>query len=123
MVISSKFGEVPCLTLAEYEAQLKSSLFASPGNEIWCYRQEGQDFPCLSILVKDTKAVVNYFSEDNGQMFASLGDLSQEGLACFENGKYEVAAYQVIQPQSALECALHFFRSPEKPSCIQWEEL
>ncbi|QUH20586.1 hypothetical protein [Alkaliphilus sp. B6464] len=30
---------------------------------------------------------------------------------------------QVIPSMAALECALQFFHSQERPSCIEWEEL
>ena len=123
MFISSNIGNVRCLTFAEYEAHIKKCISNIPGNEIWCYCNEEQNFPCLAILVKDMQAVVNYFSEDNNQMFASKGDMFKDGTIDFENGQYEVAAYQVIPETVALECALQFFYSQEKPSYIQWEEL
>lgn len=80
-------------------------------------------FRASPLLVKDMQAVVNYFSENNSQMFASKGDMSKDGAVDFENGQYEVAAYQVIPTTAASECALQFFYSQEKPSCIQWEKL
>ena len=67
--------------------------------------------------------MVNYFSEGNKEMYASIGDLSKDGEAVFENGKYHIAEYQVIPIEKALECALLFWDSQEKPNNIQWEEL
>ena len=124
MFVSSHKGTALCVTFLEYRKYMEESIHYNSGNEIWCSSHEGpEDFPCLAILVKGDEAVVNYFSENNAEMFASLGDTTKDGIAQFQNGQYEVMAYQVISSLSALECALQFFHSQEKPSCIEWEEL
>ena len=68
--------------------------------------------------------MVNYFGDEDGNdMFASLGDISQDGTHKFLDGQYEVAAYQKISKESALQAALQFFEKQERPDCIEWEEL
>lgn len=124
MFISSNLGTIQCTAFSDYERNFKECLHHLPSNEIWCSRNGGSDdYPCLSILVKGEDAVVNYFSENNAEMFVSVGDLSREGSVGFEGGQYEIAAYQVIPLNSALECALQFFYSQKKPSCMEWDEL
>lgn len=122
MFVSSNLGTIQCITISEYEERIKKCIKYNPGNEIWCSCTEDPDYyPRLAILVRGEDAVVNYFSDD--EMFASVGDLSKDGEVEFENSQYEVAAHQVIPSMAALECALQFFHSQERPSCIEWEEL
>lgn len=124
MFISSNLGTVQCINFSEYEEHINECIKHDPGNEIWCScNNSTEDYPCLSILVKGGKAAINYFSENNAAMFSSVGDLSKDGTVKFEGGQYEAAAYQIVPLMSALECALQFFHSQEKPSCIEWEEL
>lgn len=67
--------------------------------------------------------MVNYFAEEGGEMAASLGDKAAEGSAESGGGRYKIAACQIISSASAAECTLAFFRSQERPDCIEWEEL
>lgn len=124
MVITCNNGDIQCDSYDEYEKHLKEAILNTPGNEIWCSCNGGSDdYPCIAILTKDTSAVVNYFSEQNGGIYASIGDMSKNGTAEFENGQYSAAEYQIIPADMALECALQFYHSQKRPSCIKWEEL
>lgn len=124
MFVSSNLGTIQCITFSEYKEHITKCIKHNPGNEIWCSHHKGpEDYPCLSILVKGEDAVINYFSDNNTEMFTSLGDILNNNIVKFENGQYEVAAYQVISLPSALECSLQFFHSQERPLCIKWEEL
>ena len=98
------------LDYEEYEQQIRQILYAGQDNEI---------------LVKGRQAVVNYFSEDNEEIFASIGDLGWEDDFRWQIGgnDYSVAGYQILSIEKALQCASAFFHTQEKPSCIEWEEL
>lgn len=119
------------LKYEEFEQQIRKILCSGQDNEIQLYLRESTDgwnadYPCtLSILVKDQQAVVNYFSEDNEEIFASTGDLDREDDFRWQIGAndYSVAGYQILSIEKALQCALQFFHTQEKPSCIEWEEL
>lgn len=115
MFITSNIGgDILCFSFEEYQEHIKMCINNHTDNEIWCsHNNTTDDFPCLSILVKNEQAVVNYFSDDNKQMFVSVGDLTKEDTIKFENGQYEIAAYQIIPASLALECALQFFHSQE----------
>lgn len=124
MFVSSNLGTVECTTFSDYQAYIKRCIEHNSGNEIWCSCDgKPQSHPCLSILVKGKETVVNYFSESNSEMFASLGDVSRDGTVEFENGQYDIVAYQIIDAKKAMECALQFFCNQGKPSCIKWQEL
>ena len=121
MFISSNTGSFRCDSLEEYRSHLKACF--QQENEIWCSQTEEAKYPCLSILVKGDQAVVNYFAEEDGEMFVSSGDEDAEDLIPFCDGQYEIAAYQVIPAADAMECALEFFHSQDVPGCIDWDEL
>lgn len=96
----------------EYEQQIRQILYAGQDNEIHLYHEESTDDPCtLSILVKGRQAVVNYFSEDNEEIFASIGDLGWEDDFRWQIGgnDYSVAGYQILSIEKALQCASAFF--------------
>lgn len=124
MFIESNEGTIEVSALEEFKKELEQCFHVDGGNEIWCSMfGMPDDYPCLSILVNQTDAVVNYFADDNGNMFASIGDISQDGTVTFLGGQYEVAAYQIISGDLAMQAALQFFEKQERPNCIEWEDL
>lgn len=131
MFINDLSGCIKCLNYKEYEQQIEKILCSSEDNEIELYIRESTDgwnidYPCtLSILLKNKQAVVNYFSEGNKEMYVSLEDTDREDDFRWQIGAndYSVTGRQILSIKKALQCALQFFDSQEKPSCIEWEEL
>lgn len=124
MFIESNEGTIEVSVLEDFKKELEQCFHVDGGNEIWCSMLGmPDDYPCLSILVDQTDAVVNYFADDNGNMFASIGDTSQDDTVTFLDGQYEVAAYQIISGDLAMQAALQFFETQERPDCIEWEDL
>ncbi len=122
MIVSSNDGNFICNSYEEYELCVEKCFSNKSGNEIWCTHGE-KEYPCLSVLVNGEKAVCNYFSDNNEQMFASLGNINEKGVVEFLNGQYDVASYQVIAVDEAMKCVMSFYYSEEKPDCVEWEEL
>lgn len=124
MFIDSNEGTIEVSVLDDFKKELEQCFNADGGNDIWCsVRGMPDDYPCLAILVDQTNAVVNYFADDNGNMFASIGDISRDDTVKFLDGQYEVAAYQIISRDLAMQAALQFFVRQERPDCIEWEDL
>ena len=69
--------------------------------------------------------MVNYFSEGNEEMSASIGDLDREDDVRWQIGEndYSVAGYQILSLEKAMQCALQFFWRQGKPTCIACEAL
>ena len=124
MLIVSDIGDFNCNTIEEYRKVLRRCVDIDTDYEIWCSEGEGT-YPCMTILGNHNQAVVNYFSEENGNMYASLGDVSQEGETEFKtnNSTYEIVDYQLIPLELAMKCVDEFYGRIELPVCIQWEEL
>lgn len=121
MFVSSSQGDTDCIRLEEYKKLLCREMALPQGNEIWCAAGRQEEYPCLSILVQGEKAAVYYFSGE--EMYVSRGERGEGGAAAFAGGKYEVQAGQLVTASAALECALEFFDSQKRPSCLSWEEL
>ena len=117
MFVSDLKDCVECLSYEEYEQQIQSVICSGLDNEIQLYMRESKDrwstdYPCtLSILIKGRQAVVNYFSEGNEEMSASIGDLDREDDVRWQIGEndYSVAGYQILSLEKAMQCALQFF--------------
>lgn len=125
MLIISNTETIICSMLFDYKNALERCMKTI--NEIWCSKEDNS-YPCLAILVnnkeKKQAAVINYFEQENGNMYVSVGDTQKEDIVKFgEYKQYQVAAYQIISIEEALECAIQFFYRQELPCCIQWEEL
>lgn len=131
MFIRDFDGCIECFSYEEYKQQLRKIMFSKKDNEIELYTRESidgwnLDFPCLlSILIKGQQAVVNYFSEENKEMYVSIGDIDRDDDFRWQIGAYDysVAGYQILTIEKALQCALQFFYAQQKPSCIAWHEL
>lgn len=122
MIVNSNDRKFICNSYEEYKFYIEKCFYNQSGNEIWCTHGE-KEYPCLSVLVNAEKAVCNYFSVNNEQMYASLGNINEKGTVDFLDGQYDVAKYQVIAVDKAMKCAMSFYYSEEKPDCIKWEEL
>ncbi len=131
MYIDSLKGTVEYQKFEEYKEIISAMILSGAENEIHIYAAEcdddmdEEDPATLSILVKNGQTVVNYFSVGNETLFASVGDMERDGNLEWKIGSetYSATQYQLISLEKALECALQFFASQEKPDCIEWEEL
>lgn len=124
MIITSGIGNFECNTMDEYRKALIKCFNTESDYEIWCSEEIGT-YPCIAILGNRNQAVINYFEEEDGNMYASLGDINQEGITEFrtKNEIYEVADYQLIPVEIAIKCTYEFFENLELPKCIKWEDL
>lgn len=124
MLISSDIGDFICNSIDEYKKTIRKCVDTSADYEIWC-SEDRETYPRMAILGNQSYYFVNYFTEEDDEMYASLGDMEQEGEIKFKTKAevYEVAAYQIISFELAMKCADEFFCKQELPTCIEWEEL
>lgn len=110
MFINDLSGCIECLNYEEYEQQIEKIMCSKKDNEIELYTRESidgwnMDYPCtLSILLKNQQAVVNYFSEDNKEIYVSIGDINKEDDFRWQIGAndYSVAGYQMLSIEKTL---------------------
>ncbi len=107
--------EYECATAEQFRKTLAELM--KTDCEIWI----GDGYPTLAVIVCGNEAALNYFKEENGDMYASVGDLSRDGERTVLD--YEIAEYQLVSAESALESALKFYENPALPTLIEWEEL
>ncbi len=66
---------------------------------------------------------INYFSENNEEQYVSIGDQQCGGMEKFLGGQYEVERCQIISYEDAMECAMEFFKTQQRPDNIEWDAL
>ncbi len=122
MIIESNTGDFECNTREQFLEKVLQLLQLEQGDEFWCKLSEYEEYPCMSFVSDKGEVVADYFTAEVDQ-YASVGDVSREGIVQFLGGQYDVEACQIISRDTAVACALEFFDTHEKPKCIQWEEL
>ena len=75
------------------------------------------------MLISCKHKLVNYFLNNQGDMYQSIG-YGTEDISFESNGeKSDVPADAIISLDLAIECAKQFFETHEKPTCIEWRDL
>lgn len=121
MYIVSNSGDFECNSIEEYK-NILTRCFKNE-DEIWISMHTDEEFPCLSILTGEIGATVTYFSENNEEQYVSAGNQEDEGLEKFLGGQYEVERCQIISYEEAIECAMEFFETLQRPNNIEWDAL
>lgn len=124
MIISCDNEEFTSFNFYEFKEIVIQNVKQYSTEEVWLSKEKN-DYPCLSILINQNKAVVNYFESEDSGMYASLGNVNNNEIIEFRTKVqvYEIVGYQVIPFEIALKCAEAFYRQQELPTCIEWEEL
>lgn len=121
MYIVSNNGDFECNSIEEYK-HILTRCFENE-NEIWISMHSDEEFPCLSILTGKIGFCINYFSENNEEQYVSIGDQQCGGMEKFLGGQYEVERCQIISYEDAMECAIEFFETQQRPDNIEWDAL
>lgn len=121
MYIVSNNGDFECNSIEEYK-HILTRCFENE-NEIWISMHSDEEIPCLSILTGKIGFCINYFSENNEEQYVSIGDQQCEGMEKFLDGQYEVERCQIISYEDAMECAIEFFETQQRPDNIEWDAL
>lgn len=120
--VSMGKGDIICKSKAEIAEIIKQGAALPRGDEIWVSR-EGEQYPCLSILVKGGFACVHYFEEEEGDVWQSCGEIDQKIVFLAGGESWEAPAYVVIPLEMAMDCMGEFFDTMERPKCVTWGEL
>ncbi len=103
--------------------ELHTALNAACG-EIWL--GEGVDsYPCIAILGCDGGASLNYFAEQDGDMYVSVGDKGLRGTldVNIDGEIYSIERRSIITVEKVIESAEEFLNALKLPECIEWEKL
>ena len=91
---------------------------------------DDDEYPLLSILVKDELATLSYFARDNEPGWVPTGSAtgSKAETTLFHISRYPADDLQVqndavVSFATALNAAAEFFNSKELPTSINWLEL
>lgn len=103
--------------------ELKDALNAACG-EIWL--GEGTDtYPCIAVLCCEGGASLNYFKEQDGEMYVSVGDKTAHGFidVNIDGEAYTIERRTIIPENKILVCAEEFMNDMKLPECVDWEKL
>ena len=84
-------------------------------------------FPQLSMFVKDDYSVIYFLGEKSGETFVSCGNSEKCDTEIFYENKLgssvTLASENIVSPELMIEAAKQFFRTKERPLCVEWFEL
>ena len=106
-------------SVSEVEAKLRK-LAACGANEIWISGKE--KFPALAVLVNGNAACVEFFGEDEEEMFLSRGNGCKEAVFTAGGEEWTAPPDAVIGLDDAIKCVKEFCHSFDKPLCIEWQD-
>lgn len=116
-------------TEATTQKEIRDALAVRHGNDsnsFWLHANDAE-FPELSILVCGPSATLNYYPSREAAGFVCTRDLTSSGVTTFfaspSNEATEFSTKYVVPWELALEAAIEFAASTEKPRCITWTEL
>ena len=122
MNVANANGDWKCETKRELEILIRNSAL-NPYDDIWISETEA-GYPCLAILVNGGFACVHYFSNDNGDMWQSVGDCEQEvTFRVTGEAPSTMPGNCVVSLDTAIKCMEDFFDTHKRPDCIEWLEL
>lgn len=120
MLISTSKGDFQYQSAQEIinhilQNRLKTDEFWISGNN---------EYPCMAICINGDYASVNYFEDDNGNMWMSFNEDNNKKITFIAGGEeWMPDANAVITLDAAFSCIDEFLSKYERPLCIQWQEL
>jgi len=91
-------------------------------NDIWISGE--QPYPCMAVCINGEYAAVNFFQNDEGDMWLSYNDRNQKEVTFIAAGsEWCPDSNAVISLNDMFLCIREFLHTYEKPTCIQWQEL
>lgn len=119
MIVCANNGDFPVNNKEELQIALKAAC-----GEIWL--GEGTDsYPCIAILCCEGGASLNYFAEQDGDMYVSVGDSKARGTldVNIDGEAYIIERRSIIPEDKILVCAQSFMNEMKLPDSIAWEKL
>lgn len=120
--VSSTKGTKICQIKDEIIEIIKQGSALPQGDEIWL-SSGGEEYPCLSILIKGKYACVHYFENDEGDVWQSDGDFNEEEIFLAGDEEWTAPEYTIIPIETAINCMEEFCDTMKRPECIRWEAL
>lgn len=122
IMVSTKNGDSICKSKAEIVEIIKRGASLPEGDEMWI-SEKGEQYPCLSILVKGEYACAHYFDEEDGNVWQSLGEFEEGVTFLLGDEEWEAPADVIISMERAIDCTKEFYDTQKRPKCICWGEL
>ena len=106
---------------AEEAVMLIQHHAANGMEEIWISADDAL-YPALAVQVNGKHACVHYFSENDGEMYMSIGDGKEEVTFIAGGIEWNAPADAVITIDEAAECVRRFCKDYKLPGNILWQD-
>ena len=92
--------------------------------EIWISKGT-KKYPCLAIQLNNDLVCVNYFTEDENEIYwTSLGNYDKETIFLSGGEEWLAPANTIITIDQTIECLTEFYENQkDKPKSIKWQKL
>jgi hypothetical protein len=90
-------------------------------NEIWI-SEDNTSYPALTVLVNGGYACLNYFGNDDGDMYMSHGTKNVEVTFNPGGTEWTAPADAVIPLDTAIRCIRQFCKNYKLPDSIDWQD-
>ena len=122
MIVTVGHNNISCNDADQYEKTIRE-LLSLESAEVWISMTGDRDeCPCMSLLVNQNAATLNYYGDDESCYVSYSGD-SKQGIVSFCDGQYEIDNSQVIDKESALTALMDYYRNNTRSDSIQWDQL
>lgn len=92
-----------------------------PQDEIWIAGTE--KYPCLALQTNGEYACVNYFEDEEGNMWLSRGNLETEITYYAAGETWNAPADASVRYDEALAGVAEFCETMQRPACLDWQAL
>ena len=81
-------------------------------------------YPCLAICINGEYAAVNYFQDEDGEIYLSYNSENKKEVAFKAGGEeWNPDPDVVINFEDAVKCVEEFLNTKERPSSIKWQHM
>lgn len=81
-------------------------------------------YPCIAVCINGEYAAINFFRNDEGDMWLSYHDKNQKEVTFISGGEeWTPDANAIVALSDVFSCVREFLETHERPTCIQWQEL
>ena len=118
-LISTDKGDFKFKTAEEALEIIRS---APDKNGIWISLEN--NYPCLVVWIVGNYAALNYYQDEDGEMWLSYNANNHEEISFIAGGEeWKPDATAIVTADDAYVCIRIFLEKGSRPDCISWQEL
>ena len=120
MLVSLPDGDMMIDSADEIEAIIRKKA-AEGVSEVWI-SDRSKPYPALAVLLNREYACVDYFGENEDDMWRSVGSKNTEVVFSAGGTEWTAPTDAVISVDEAVDCLRQFCNDLKRPVCIKWQD-